>query len=57
MVGGHKYALKQFHSHRPSEETVNGKGYEMELHLVHTDQDGNLAFLAVLLRKGTIILW
>ena len=52
LVGGHKYALKQFHSLRPSEETVNGKGYEMELHLVHTDQDGNLAFAAVLLTQG-----
>ena len=41
-VGGHKYALKQFHFHRPSEETVNGKGYEMELHLVHADEEGNL---------------
>ena len=51
-VGGHKYALKQFHFHRPSEETVNGKGYEMELHLVHADEEGNLAVVAVLLQQG-----
>ncbi len=51
-VGGKKYALKQFHFHRPSEETIDGKGYEMVVHLVHADQQGNLAVVAVLLQKG-----
>jgi len=51
-VGGKKYALKQFHFHRPSEEKINGKGYEMVVHLVHADQEGKLAVVAVLLQKG-----
>jgi carbonic anhydrase len=51
-VAGKKYALKQFHFHRPSEEKINGKGYEMVVHLVHADQDGKLAVVAVLLQKG-----
>jgi carbonic anhydrase len=51
-VGGKKYALKQFHFHRPSEEKINGKGYDMTLHLVHADQEGKLAVVAVLLEKG-----
>jgi len=51
-VGGKKYALKQFHFHRPSEETIDGKAYEMVVHLVHADQQGNLAVVAVLLQKG-----
>jgi carbonic anhydrase len=51
-VGGKKYALKQFHFHRPSEEKINGEGYEMVVHLVHEDQDGKLAVIAVLLQKG-----
>ena len=51
-VGGKNYALKQFHFHRPSEETINGKGYEMVVHLVHADQEGKLAVVAVLLQKG-----
>jgi carbonic anhydrase len=51
-VGGKKYALEQFHFHRPSEETIEGKGYEMVVHLVHADQQGNLAVVAVLLQKG-----
>jgi carbonic anhydrase len=51
-VGSKKYALKQFHFHRPSEETINGKAYEMVAHLVHADQEGKLAVVAVLLQKG-----
>jgi carbonic anhydrase len=30
-VGDKKYALKQFHFHRRSEERINGKSYEMHL--------------------------
>jgi carbonic anhydrase len=51
-VGGKKYALKQFHFHRPSEEKINGKGFDMTVHLVHADEDGNLAVVAVLLQQG-----
>lgn len=51
-VGGKKYALKQFHFHRPSEEKVNGSGFEMSVHLVHADGEGKLAVVAVLLHEG-----
>jgi carbonic anhydrase len=51
-VGDKKYALKQFHFHRPSEEKINGKGFDMTVHLVHADQDGKLAVVAVLLQEG-----
>jgi len=51
-VGGEKYALKQFHFHRPSEETIDGKGYEMVVHLVHANLEDKLAVVAVLLQKG-----
>jgi len=51
-VGGKKYVLKQFHFHRPSEEKINGKGYDMVVHLVHADEAGNLAVVAVLLQRG-----
>jgi carbonic anhydrase len=46
------YQLIQFHFHRPSEELINSKAYDMEVHLVHADPDGNLAVVAVLLRKS-----
>ena len=51
-VGGKKYALRQFHFHRPSEERINGKGFEMVVHLVHADDEGNLAVVAALLQRG-----
>jgi carbonic anhydrase len=51
-VGDHQYALKQFHFHRPSEERVHGKQYEMSVHLVHADASGHLAVVAILLENG-----
>jgi carbonic anhydrase len=51
-VGGRQYALKQFHFHRPSEESVHGKRYEMSVHLVHADASGELAVVAILLERG-----
>ena len=51
-VGDKTYTLKQFHFHHPSEEHINGHGYDMVAHLVHADADGHLAVVAVLLKKG-----
>jgi len=51
-VGGKTYALKQFHFHRPSEEKINGKGYDMVVHAVHAAPGGKLAVVAVLLQSG-----
>jgi len=51
-VGGKRYELRQFHFHRPSEEKINGHAFDMVVHLVHADADGNLAVVAVLLNKG-----
>jgi carbonic anhydrase len=51
-VGGHTYALTQFHFHRPSEEQFHGKPFAMVAHLVHTDANGKLAVVAVELREG-----
>ena len=46
------YELMQFHFHRPSEERINGKGFEMVVHMVHKDPEGKLAVLAVMLERG-----
>ncbi|MCG2583528.1 carbonic anhydrase [Massilia sp. TS11] len=51
-VGNRMYELLQFHFHRPSEERINGKGFEMVVHMVHRDAEGKLAVLAVLLERG-----
>jgi carbonic anhydrase len=51
-VNNRMYELVQFHFHRPSEERINGKGYEMVVHLVHKDAEGHIAMLALLLERG-----
>ncbi len=51
-VQGRMFELLQFHFHRPSEERINGKGFEMVVHLVHKDAEGKLAVLAILLERG-----
>ncbi|VTR67504.1 Carbonic anhydrase [Desulfosarcina cetonica] len=52
MLNGRTFHLKQFHFHTPSENTVNGKFFAMEAHLVHADADGNLAVIGVMFNKG-----
>ena len=51
-VMGRRYDLVQFHFHRPSEERIDGKQFDMVVHLVHKDIDGRLAVVAVLLDRG-----
>jgi carbonic anhydrase len=52
-IMGRVYHLIQFHFHRPSEERVNGKTYDMVAHLVHKDDEGHLAVVSVLIEKGS----
>ena len=51
-VQGQRFDLVQFHFHRPSEERINGRQFDMVAHLVHKDLDGKLAVVAVLLDRG-----
>jgi carbonic anhydrase len=50
--GGRRYELQQFHFHRPSEERLDGRQFELSVHLVHKDVEGRLAVVALLLGKG-----
>ena len=52
-VIGRRYDLVQFHFHRPSEERINGRQFDMVAHLVHKDVEGRLAVVAVLLDRGS----
>jgi carbonic anhydrase len=52
QVMGRRFELLQFHFHRPSEERINGRQYDMVAHLVHKDAEGRLAVVAVLLERG-----
>ena len=51
-LDGIAYELVQFHFHSPSEHTHDGIPQAMELHLVHSDPDGNLLVIAVFLTEG-----
>ena len=51
-IMGRRYELQQFHFHRPSEERINGRQYDMVAHLVHKDAGGREATVAVLLERG-----
>ena len=52
-VMGRTYTLAHIHFHRPSEERINGRAYDMVAHLVHQDYEGHLAVIAVLMDRGT----
>ncbi len=52
-VMGRRYELLQFHFHRPSEERIEGRQFDMVAHLVHKDPEGRLAVVAVLLDRGS----
>jgi len=47
-----QFDLKQFHFHSPSENRIDGQAFPMEAHLVHADDDGNLAVVAVMFEVG-----
>lgn len=51
-LDGIEYPLVQFHFHTASEHRVLGRGYDMELHLVHKTADGQYAVIGVLVQRG-----
>lgn len=51
-VDGRDYRLKQFHFHSPSENHIDGREFPMEAHLVHADDAGHLAVIAVMFEEG-----
>lgn len=51
-VDGHKYKLVRLHFHVPSEHAINGKHSPMEMHIVHQDDKGNAAVVALMIEKG-----
>lgn len=52
VLNGVSYQLSQFHFHGPSENRMNDRGYDMEMHLVHTSTAGTNAVVAVFLKRG-----
>ena len=51
-VDDEEYELQQFHFHHPSEERINGRSYDMTLHLVHQSKAGQPAIVSVMIEAG-----
>ncbi len=52
MLEGQRFDLLQFHFHHPSEHSLEGQNYPMELHLVHRDRQGKLAVIGIMIDRG-----
>ncbi len=51
LVDGERYSLEQYHVHAPSEHTIDGKQFDMEIHFVHKNESGAVAVVGVLVRR------
>jgi carbonic anhydrase len=51
--GAVRWPLAQFHFHAPSEHTIGGAHFPLEIHFVHQDADKRLAVLGVLVSEGS----
>ena len=51
-IEGQHFKLLQFHYHGQSENTIDGKRFAMEMHLVHQNATGQLAVVAVMIDEG-----
>ena len=49
---GRQFSLLQFHFHLPSEHTVDGEEYPLEVHFVHQAEEGDLAVIGVFMDGG-----
>ena len=54
-VHGKTYTLVQFHFHTPSEHLIDGKQHEMEMHLVHLSDKGEIAVLGFLFTTNAVM--
>ena len=51
-IGDDRYSLLQFHAHDPSEHTIDGRSYPLEIHFVHQNEAGQLAVVGVMIEEG-----
>lgn len=49
---GKDYKLVQFHFHAPSEHTIDGKSFPMEVHFVHVADDGAIVVVGAMMEDG-----
>uniref|UniRef100_A0A0E0ELM3 Carbonic anhydrase n=1 Tax=Oryza meridionalis TaxID=40149 RepID=A0A0E0ELM3_9ORYZ len=53
MINGTAYQLRQLHWHTPSEHTIDGRRYDMELHMVHLNAQNQAAVIGILYTIST----
>ncbi|PWA40722.1 bifunctional monodehydroascorbate reductase and carbonic anhydrase nectarin-3 [Artemisia annua] len=51
-INGTEYQLNQLHWHAPTEHTINGRRFNLELHLVHQSTDGKIAVVGIMYKIG-----
>ncbi len=51
-IGTTEYLLDNIHAHTPSEHTLNGQSFPLELHFVHVSEAGQIAVVGVLVKAG-----
>ena len=51
-LNNQQYDLSQIHFHEPSEHTINGVRYPLEMHLVHISSDNKIAVLSIMAEEG-----
>lgn len=52
LISGERFDLIQFHFHSPSEHTVNGNYFPMEVHFVHQNEDGDYLVVGLMFEEG-----
>jgi carbonic anhydrase len=52
VLGGRRFALRQFHFHTPAEHTLDGRRPPLEQHFVHAGPDGETLVVGLLLHGG-----
>ncbi|GFP84249.1 alpha carbonic anhydrase 7 [Phtheirospermum japonicum] len=51
-INGTLFQLNQCHWHTPSEHTINGRRFDMEVHLVHQSNDNRTAVIGIMYKIG-----
>ncbi|BBN18468.1 hypothetical protein MPTK1_8g02770 [Marchantia polymorpha subsp. ruderalis] len=51
-LNGVKYELVKFHFHSPSEHTIDGVSFDLEMHLFHKSADGKFAVIAIFFNES-----
>ena len=51
-LDGQTYQLAEAHTHNPSEHTIDGLSFALEMHLVHKQESGDIAVVGILYRLG-----